>query len=118
VAVDQPVKKPVKQKGFVFAYFEQGWEGRIEYAFHDNVDNSFSFLENGDVLTLFNQEGVVLFQDEINYKARRFWDFHPLEVGIWSLKKQKGVSYGKWIQWFWQKPNIKAELTRTFSLNH
>ena len=106
------VNQPVSQKGKIFAYYEQGWEGRIEFAFSPKNAQNFIFLQTGDYMTLYNHDNSILFQGKIKFCRRRFWDKHKLTVDIWSFRKQKGVSYEKWMQWFWQEPNLKAELIR------
>jgi len=31
-------------------------------------------------------------------------------LGIYAWDKQKGVSYAQWMEWFWHKPPLNAEL--------
>ncbi len=107
------INQPIKQKGYIFAYFEQGWEGRIDFAFHSEEQQTFIILETGDKLTLFNKDNAIVFQDELKFVKRRCWDKHNLNADIWSFVKQSGIPYAKWMQWFWQKPNLSAELIKS-----
>ncbi len=93
------------------AYFEQGWEGRIEFAFHFEGQREPFFLKNGQRLTIYNAEGDVLWSGKVKLVRRNTWlDNHHLRAGIWADWKQKGVSYADWMDWFWREPPLKAEL--------
>lgn len=96
-------------QGEIVAYWEQGWEGRIEFAFQSS-DAELTFLKNGDRLTIFSPEGVILWTGTIHLVPRRCWDRHQLTVSIWSDRKQKGVAYGQWMDWFWRQPPLSAQL--------
>lgn len=98
-------------QGELVAYWEQGWEGRIAFAFQAEAASMPHFLQNGDRLTIYAAAGTVLWSGEIAWVRRRFWDRHQLGVGIWADQKQKGVSYTQWFAWFWQKPPLKASLS-------
>ncbi len=97
-------------KGELVAYWEQGWEGRIDFVFQPDDTNTPIFLKNGDRLTILDGDGTALWSGKIQWVRRRFWDRHRLEAGIWSYQKQKGVSYHQWMAWFWQKPPLQANL--------
>ncbi len=95
-------------------------EGRIEYTLEpdnpaDRIDGKRPIrIKNGQFLKIFDGDGRILWQGEINYVSRRHWLFfyekHDLPNGIWHGSKQKGLTYGQWIAWFWQKPPLRAEL--------
>lgn len=97
-------------QGTLLAYWEQGWEGRIEFAFQAEGANTPTFLKNGDRLTIFAEDGTAVWSGKIQWVRRRFWDRHQLDAGIWSYQKQNGVSYNQWLAWFWCKPPLKASL--------
>lgn len=97
-------------QGELVAYWEQGWEGRIEFAFQAESSNTLTFLKNGDLLTIYAEDGTIHWSGEIQWVRRRFWDRHQLEADIWSYQKQRGVAYGRWLAWFWHKPSLKASL--------
>ncbi len=99
-------------KGELCAYWEQGWEGRIEFALQPEDFDRPVFLEDSDQLTIFGNEGEALWSGEIHFVRRRFWDNHKLDAGVWNYQKQKGVSYNQWMQWFWARPPLKAILIR------
>ncbi len=97
-------------QGELVAYWEQGWEGRIEFAFQADGSTMPIFLKNGDRLTILDENDTILWSGKIHWVRRRFWDRHQLDAGIWSYQKQKGFSYGQWLDWFWRKPPLKASL--------
>lgn len=99
-----------KLQGKLVAYWEQGWEGRIAFAFQAGDTTMPYFLKQGDRLTIYAEDGTTLWSGEIQWARRRFWERHQLEAGIWSYQKQRGVAYGQWLAWFWQKPPLKASL--------
>ncbi|MCA9897438.1 MAG: hypothetical protein H6654_09290 [Ardenticatenaceae bacterium] len=96
--------------GELVAYWEQGWEGRIEFAFQDAASTMPHFLRKGDRLAIYAEDGTTLWSGEIEWVRRRLWDRHRLDAGIWSYQKQRGVGYGRWLAWFWHKPPLKARL--------
>ena len=97
--------------GELEAYWEQGWEGRIEYALHVEDAKGPFFLANGQHLTIYGDDNDVLWSGKIKFVKRNNWfDKHKLDAGIWSWVKQKGVSYADWMDWFWRKPPLKAKL--------
>jgi len=96
--------------GELLAYWEQGWEGQIAFAFSPENSHEIIFLENGHFLMIYGVDGEVLWSGTIKLVSRRFWDNHQLSAGIWSNTKQKGVSYAQWMAWFWEKPPLKASL--------
>ncbi|RMF30168.1 MAG: hypothetical protein D6759_12460 [Chloroflexi bacterium] len=105
-----PEPDSVVKRGEIFAYWEQGMEGRVLFAFQPEDSPQPIFLENGQHLTVYGEGGKVLWSGEINLVRVRFWDRHKLAVPIWSYTKQKGVPYGRWMEWFWRKPPLKARL--------
>jgi hypothetical protein len=96
--------------GTLEAYWEQGWEGRIDFAFQFEGNTQPFFLENGYLLTIYNPDGTTLWSGTIQFVKRGFFDNHKLNAGIWSYIKQKGVSYADWMDWFWRNPPLKAKL--------
>lgn len=98
--------------GELEAYWEQGWEGRIAFAFHTTGQTKPFFLQNGHRLTIYDHRDKVLWSGEINLVKRGDLDRHNLDAEIWSECKQKGVSYQNWMAWFWHKPPLKARLIR------
>jgi len=97
--------------GELEAYWEQGWEGRIEYAFNFEGSKGPLFLESGQHLTIYSESGDVIWSGKIKFVKKNNWfDKHKLDAKIWSWIKQKGVSYADWMDWFWRKPPLKAKL--------
>jgi len=97
--------------GELEAYWEQGWEGRIEYAFNFEGSKGPLFLESGQHLTIYSESGDVIWSGKIKFVKKNNWfDKHKLDAKIWSWNKQKGVSYADWMDWFWRKPPLKAKL--------
>ena len=97
-------------RGHLDPYWEQGWEGRIEFALQVDGVNYPVFLKNGQHLTIYDTTDQVLWAGKIKFIRRRWWDKHTLEAGIWAWTKQKGVSYAQWMEWFWHNPRYRAEL--------
>lgn len=102
--------------GRLVPYWEQGWEGRIEYAFApDGREAPLIWLTGGQHLKIFEPDGRTLWEGTIELVSRRRWfifvEQHDLPVGIWSNLKQRGLSYATWIGWFWHDPPLRGELT-------
>jgi hypothetical protein len=97
-------------QGELLAYWEQGWEGRIAFAFQSDASDTPIFLQNGDRLSIYAEDGTILWSGQIHWVRRRVWDRHRRDAGIWSFQKQKGVSYDQWLAWFWQTPPLPASL--------
>ncbi len=97
-------------QGVLVAYWEQGWEGRIAFVFQPDDTQTPLFLKNGDCLSIYAEDGSILWSGQIHWAPVRFWDRYRLKVSIWSYQKQKGVPYGRWLDWFWHKPPLKASL--------
>ena len=93
--------------GTLLAYYEQGWNGRIEFFFQSDDSKEFIPLQNGQLLTLFDEEGKTLWSGKIELVERGFFDTHKY---VWSKSKQKGVSYAQWLTWFWTLPPFQAQL--------
>jgi hypothetical protein len=93
--------------GTLLAYYEQGWYGRIEFYFQPDDSGEFFPLQNGQGLTIFNEDGKILWSGKLQFVKRGFFDWHRY---VWSDTKQKGVSYAKWLNWFWTLPPLQAEL--------
>lgn len=98
--------------GELEAYWEQGGEGRIAFAFRAPGQTTPILLQNGHRLTLYDHRDKVLWSGEVHLVKRGDLDRHTLDAEIWSDSKQKGVSYQNWMAWFWHKPPLKARLIR------
>lgn len=97
--------------GELLAYWEQGWEGMIDFFFQVDGSDEFFPLKDGQHLTIFNADGSVLWSGKLNFIRRNEWfDKHRLNADIWAYTKQKGVSYADWMDWFWRQPPLKAKL--------
>ncbi|HKJ38327.1 MAG TPA: hypothetical protein VJ972_06100 [Anaerolineales bacterium] len=96
--------------GELEAYWEQGMEGRIDFAFTFEGNKQPFFLQNGHHLTVYQLDETILWEGRIQFVKRGFFDKHRLKTDIWSDAKQKGVSYADWMDWFWRKPPLKAKL--------
>ena len=99
-----------KYEGHLEAYWEQGWEGRIDFAFQPDDSPHPIFLQSGHRLTILDTDGTTLWSGAIHFVTRRWKDNHKLDAGIWAYEKQKGVTYAQWMDWFWRKPPLKATL--------
>lgn len=93
--------------GELCAYWEQGWEGRIEYALAIEGQPHPLFLTTGQRLTIYGTDGGVLWQGRLRFVSRGR-EQHSLPYGIWSDLKQQGVPYGQWIAWFVHQPSLRA----------
>ena len=101
--------------GRLMAYWEQGWEGRIEYGFEPDMRDASAgpyFIQNGDYLRIFSSDACVLWEGSVRFVPRRKWLFmlqhHDLDNGSWNGSTQAGVAYKDWISWFWN--GLRAEL--------
>ena len=99
-----------KYEGHLEANWEQGWEGRIDFAFQPDDSPHPIFLQSGHCLTILNADGTTLWSGTIQFVARGGRDNHNLDAGIWAYEKQKDVTYAQWMDWFWRKPPLKATL--------
>lgn len=97
-------------RGHLEPYWEQGWEGRIEFALQVAGMDRPVFLENGQHLTIYGPGERELWAGKLEFVRRRWWDRHRLDAGIWAWTKQKGVPYARWMEWFWHRPPLEAEL--------
>ncbi len=97
-------------EGHLEAYWEQGWEGRIAFAFQFEGNTQPFFLKDGHVLTIYNEDGTILWNGAIKFVKRGWLDRHNLKADVWSNEKQKGVKYADWMDWFWRQPPLKARL--------
>jgi hypothetical protein len=105
--------------GTLHGYWEQGWEGRIEYEFRPDTmpaDAGPRFLAAGQHLTIVAPDGTRLWRGVLAFTPRRWWESHALDNGIWHTHKQRGTRYGEWIAYFWQKPPLRAELRLSESM--
>lgn len=107
-----------KHEGCLEAYFETGWDGQVAYALSiEGLDHPF-LLENGQRLTIYAEDGSILWSGTLRFVTRRWRDKHNLPYGIWSNVKQAGVSYAQWMEWFLHKPPLKATVeVETYSGN-
>jgi protein-S-isoprenylcysteine O-methyltransferase Ste14 len=93
--------------GTLLAYYEQGWHGRIEFYFQPDDSKEFIPLQNGQLLTIFDEDGKLLWSGKIELAKRGLFDNHKY---VWANSKQKGVSYGQWLTWYWTLPPLQAQL--------
>lgn len=96
--------------GELHAYWEQGWEGRIEYALAIEGQPHPFFLAKGQHLTIYAEDGSVLWQGVLRFVSRGR-EQHHLPTGIWTFEKQRGVPYGQWLGWFLHDPPLRATVT-------
>ena len=96
--------------GVLEAYYESGWDGQIAFAFQFEGNKTPFFLTNGQILTIYDNEGKMLWHGKIQFVKREIFDNHKLKANIWSDTKQKHVAYGDWLDWFWRQPPLKARL--------
>jgi len=93
--------------GQLEAYWEQGWEGRIEYALAITGGDAPFFLCTGQYLTIYTADDHILWQGRLHFVSRGR-ERHKLNFGIWADAKQQGVPYARWIAWFVQQPPLRA----------
>lgn len=93
--------------GYLEAYWEQGWEGRIEYALSFERQSAPFFLANGQHLTIYAPDDAILWQGRLHFVGRGR-EQHTLPTGIWADVKQESVPYGRWIAWFLERPALRA----------
>ena len=101
--------------GRLMAYWEQGWEGRIEYGFEPDMRDASAgpcFIRNGDYLRIFSPDACVLWEGDVRLVPRRRWllirQQHDLGNDVWHDLTQAGVAYKDWIFWFWN--GLRAEI--------
>lgn len=98
------------RRGSLLAYWEQGRAGRIAFAFQPDDSDRPIFLENGQRLTILDENGSTPWTGTIKYVSIKLWDRHRLDAGIWADFKQANVSYADWMAWFWHQPLFQAQL--------
>jgi len=99
--------------GVLLAYWEQGWEGRIEFGFQPDGGGQWLTLEPGDQLTILGEDGSRLWSGIIGWTKPGFLERRRYPGTVWSWVKQRGVPYGEWIGFFWHKPALRAKLVRS-----
>lgn len=94
--------------GVLEAYWEQGWEGRVEYALFTDGLRAPLFLTNGQRLTIYAGDDSVLWSGVVCLVRMKWREAHDLPYGIWSDVKQKGLPYAQWMAWFVHTPPLRA----------
>lgn len=105
-----PVESVVATDGRLEAYWEQGWEGRIDFAFLADGADFPHLLGQGDRLAILDDQGGTLWDGRIHFLPLRWWDRRPKDIDVWSHVKQKGVPYAQWMAWFWRTRPLRARL--------
>ncbi|MCB9748637.1 MAG: hypothetical protein H6713_01390 [Myxococcales bacterium] len=107
-------REPVR--GHLEAYWEQGWEGRIEYAFMPDGGrgiHALVWLRDGDELTIFEADGLRVRWSGTLRLVRRGWlSRPPPELKTWNGLTQRGVPYASWLRWFCERPPLPAAHAR------
>jgi hypothetical protein len=96
-------------EGELEAYWEQGWEGRVEYSLYVQGAAGPLFLESGQHLSIFSPDGSILWEGKLEFVSRKN-EQHNLPLEIWSDIKQKGLDYSQWMEWFTHQPPLRAKL--------
>ncbi len=97
-------------QGHLHAYWEQGWNGKIDFAFQPEDKTRLVFLESGQTLTIFQSNHTILWSGVLRFVKRNYFDKHKLASEVWATRKQHGVLYRDWMDWFWQHPPLRAQL--------
>ncbi len=101
--------------GRLEAYWEQGWEGRIEYAFTPRDGAGLAalvFLARGHHLTIHDPAGGVRWSGAIDLVRRGWLSRAPRGLTMWAYQTQRGVPYATWLRWFCHRPPLPATLRR------
>ncbi len=98
------------RRGHIVIYFEQGWEGRCEWAFEEDNPNvqggvALLFLQNGQRLNIID-----IWQGIIDLVPTQRSDTNKRGDKVWAGNKQNNVPYDKWFEWFTHQPPLRAEL--------
>ncbi len=101
--------------GHLLAYWETGWEGRVVFTVSVPGLGRPLPLENGQRLTIYAEDGSVLWSGILCFVKVRWWDHWKYPHKIWSFEKQAGVSYTQWIAWFMRQPPLKATVEMSAS---
>jgi len=96
--------------GHLEAYWEQGYEGRIEYSLYVEGLGHPHFINEGDHLTIYAENGSTLWAGKLHFVPIRSRETHSLPYGIWASSRPYNVSYQQWLAWFTHKPPLKATL--------
>jgi|AntRauTorckE6833_2_1112554.scaffolds.fasta_scaffold31933_1 hypothetical protein len=101
---------PKSFQGIPYAYFETGTEGVYWAIIEDNKSgyDALHLIEEGDVLTIFNKDGQVIFSDKIfkdtetGKRARGFGSEieQQTALGLWIHWVQKGWTPDDWATLF------------------
>lgn len=119
------MRRKIKYIGVLNGYFETGCEGMMWALLKDGDEGceSFVFIKAGDYLTIFNQDGTVMYEGEIIPDYKTGWQEFPLNPGFgqpaaldcWIHWTQKGWNPDDWASLFIRKkqePYLRAELIR------
>ncbi len=111
----------ILRHGWISDYSAQGMEGEIWQIFQDRAyaqdraqgwrPEGMHRLESGDRLTIFDDEGVVLWAGRLAARRRNWYSHRKLFPGdpAWH---PTGVAAETWQGWFQQKPALSATLER------
>ncbi|MDZ7726117.1 MAG: hypothetical protein U5L75_00870 [Candidatus Campbellbacteria bacterium] len=109
-------------QGILYAHFETGTEGVLWALSEDNKSgyDALHLIEEGDFLTIFNQDGQVIFSNwivkdtETGKRARGFGsDIEQQSAeGLWIHWIQKGWVPDDWAALFLSEKN-RAELVKS-----
>jgi hypothetical protein len=101
---------------------DQGMEGLIEYTFwpdnHAELNLTFPILlQTGDELKITDSDGRIVWQGTVEFVPRRYpwlwWGDNARRNDLLhATNKQKNVTYADWLNWFCDKPQLRAELKR------
>lgn len=110
--------------GILDEFFETGCEGLMWVLKKDGEKGyeALEFLEAGDHLTIYNEDGSVLFEGKIVPDYEAGWQEYPLNpgqgqpcaLGFWIHWTQKGWKPDDWATLFIRgdKPSLRAKLIR------
>lgn len=99
------------RRGHLTLNYEQGGEGRVEWAFVDEAvaarnEDALFFLATGQRLNI-----VDVWQGVLDFVPVTSFDSATTKSKMWSETKQRDVPYSKWLEWFMQIPPMRAELS-------
>lgn len=107
-------------KGKLEAYFETGTEG-VLWAVYENGQTGYdglNILEEGDELTIYGNDGRVVFQGAVDPDRQIGWTAHPggygggqpVALGMWIHWTQRGFQPDDWAKLFVDE--LEAELVK------
>lgn len=115
-------KNMPQYNGTLYGWFETGTEGVIWILLKDGEEgyDAFCSIDEGDRITVFNEDNTILYQGIIDPDEETGWAEYPLNpgngqqvaLGMWVHWIQAGFNPDDWAGLFFHNPPLRAEIIK------